>query len=174
MIETFVILGFGIVGSAVLFTAFFRTPKSGKVLGAGLSEVSKQILKEYNALPEESRPFLNIINILQDLDKMTAVDSFDRRQHFNQNWLNLIKVENGGFRFDWHTGGCSHRGEYQCKFHDYYRLHTLIKEVQDAVNEKERAFAASSVDRDSIADLEASLRSEAEITKSVTKEIKGH
>lgn len=189
-----------LVVSIVLFAAsciFLVSTHKGRHLTAGgssanpalppasklQSEVARQVHKEYMRLPADSRPFPDIVTILAGLDAKTSVDAFDRRQHFNRNWLDNRKEENGAFRFEWKkTYGCSHDRpvthdphgySWGCHYHEYWMLHNEIQRVSDALDEKSRVLLASeNTDATDMAkELVERLRSEASIQRQTTKEL---
>jgi len=145
-----------------------------------LSEVAKQLVWEYNSLPEDNRPFPDIEDLVRALDERTNADSVDRRNHFNENWLASLNKElhASRFEFTWkNTHGvypCVHRQSRTCKYHDYYRLHVAIQEVADTIKEKERAILEAKTQDavDSIKELEDRLRDEAGLNRTFTQTYK--
>ena len=172
----------GIFLLAVIFLVFlfFRSEKSGDAKNtiaptAGLSPVAKQLVKEYNELPEDNRPFPNIVELVRSLDAKHSVDARERENHFNYNYLEHSQRTIGGYEFRWSTGAysCSHQERY-CKFSEYYRLHKAIRSVKESVDAKERAVLESqhAGDTDLLVELEQRLREESLLNKQFVSHFK--
>lgn len=146
------------------------TPKrfTPALSGPTLSRVSQQLLREYSAIPEESRPFPEIETILAGLDEKTSHDTHQRYIHFDNNWMfgQNRRLVYSNFEFSWKPqwGRCNH-SKFACKFHEYYDLHLAIKTVRDSLDKKERALLESKtqVHSDMAKELMAALRNEAGI-----------
>lgn len=142
----------------------------------GLSEVARQLVKEYDELPEESRPFPDIIPMVRGLDAKIAVDSVRRARHFDERWLPYTKVQQSGdYQFSWNARGaanCQHR--QHCPFHEYVELHRAIMLVKKALDRKERAILASTYasDTDMIGELMTRLRDEAQLQDDFVRDFK--
>lgn len=136
-----------------------------------LSPVAKQLVKEYKSLPVESRPVENIIPLVRSLDETTR-DPLKRDRHFDKNWLNAAKYQNGPYHFTWDTRyGCRHDS---CNYSEYGKLHNLIQDVHDSIVAKELAVIESnnSSTKDMAKELEAGLRREIELNKEFVREFK--
>lgn len=146
------------------------------VLGPRLSPVARQLKWEYDALPTESRPWDDITSILVALDVKHSDKAAERNNHFNDNWLPLIKHHCGPYKFKWHPhcGYCTHMTARSCEFRDYYALHDEIERVAESVREKERALKMAEIEPDlyQIEELMTSLRNESEINNEFTRRFK--
>lgn len=142
------------------------------VSGHRLSRVAKELRAEYNALPEDSRPFPEIDGLLHALDQTFIGKEHARDAHFNANWLPFTKRTCGPYLFDWRIyTRCYH---HSCEFKAYYDLHITIKKVQDSLTEKRKieAIAAVQGDLDMLKQLEEHLRDEAKVNNTFVQKFK--
>lgn len=174
----FLIIGLVLIAVIFFFLFFFphgiKQAQETLPTGPKLSPVALQIVKEFSALPEASRPFGDIVNILTDVDNKHSVDAVERENHFNDNYLDIMDTSLSKYKFRWVKAShraCQHK---DCMFSDYYRLHLAIEEVQTAVDAKERAVLESkhAANTDMLAELEADLRREAELNREFTTRFK--
>lgn len=167
VILVFLLFPAGLIAYSAFPEAFTSKWRARALAGPKLSRVSQEILKEYSALPEESRPFSDIETILAGLDEKTSHDTHARYVHFDNNWIfrENRRLVYSDFEFTWKPqwGRCSHN--YGCNFQEYYDLHRAIQMVSDALDKKERALLESKtqVHSDMAKELMQALRSEAGI-----------
>lgn len=153
----------------------------------GLSRVAKKVYHEYMELPEDSRPFPDIVTMLRGLDAATAAtpearqhrsDHFDKNSYMRKNYGSWNW---GDVVFTWGSPDygrhCDHRegGYSSCPYAAYYTLHKEIQATKKSVEEKEAAIALSSNTHhlDMAKELAEALRSETKIQGQVTSEITG-
>ncbi len=170
----FVVIMAGIICSTVLVKAVKERNKETAVKSkpkVNLSGVGKQVLKEYNTLPYDSRNFGDIETILSNLDALTSHKSIERRRHFDRNWLVNIQKQNGDFEFSWSAHHCAHN---TCDFMQYHRIHRAIERVRDSINEKELAIKQSQFagNNDMIEALISGLRQERDLNLETAQQFK--
>lgn len=149
-----------------------RPAKRALPTGPKLSAPAKQLIKEYNEIPQDNRPFPDIKSLVQGLDERTSLDADSRDNHFTQH-----HDYSGSRNFSWtpyqsYSGRrCTHKN---CAFKGYYDLHGAIYEVKASVEVKERAMreAETAHTLDEVADFTARLRDEAKINHQVADEFK--
>lgn len=182
----FVIVACAISVSVILGRTGRQEAAKKIVSTAGLSPVAKQLVKEFNALPAEYRPFDDIVSVVRDLDAKHAADAVERDNHFNGNWYDLggadsARFNNGfAYRFTWGQGrkynNCYHTSDRygRCKFSDYGDLHAAIKAVEKSIQDKERVILHSrySDSSDTVKQLEERLRAEAGLNETFIREFK--
>lgn len=145
--------------------------KDRKAIGPtapSLSNPATLLLNEYNALPKDSRPFPNIVDLLVALDEKNSLDKDTLRSHFHHfngwAWTTTFEPSSDSL--------CNHKSK--CKFKEYVDLHLSIKEVKDTLAAKERAeLEARHVSTtEQIAELTASLKGEADHNREYVKQFK--
>lgn len=150
-----------------------------------LSAVAQQVLKEYNSLPAESRPFDQIEDILTSLDA-TLKHLPDFKYHFDSNYhmraSGYSSFNNHKFAWDalvtrrdttlgpYHTR-CEHK---DCPYAPYYSLHVEIGKVKKALDDKALALVQSenAHNVNMAQELVNALREEAGIQNKTTARIK--
>lgn len=131
-----------------------------------LSWPSKEILKEYKALPVENRPFADITSMLIALDiKYGGAEKINPHYeyYYDKGWTACPNCRAPGI-----YGKCLHDGAAE-----YKKLHDQIAEIQQAVDDQKHALEVAKVqpDLDDIKILTERLRQEQEIITSVTKKL---
>jgi hypothetical protein len=133
-----------------------------------LSWPSQQILKDYNSLPNENRPYPKIVNMLKALDVKHDVKRVDR--HFEED---SYYRDNKPTTYDWKCCRRSY-GDKDCisDYQEYHDLRNGIVKVKTALAEKEHAIQVASVEgnlRD-VKELVQRFDEEEELLRKVTKE----
>lgn len=149
-----------------------RKATGKKAIGAPtspkLSNPATLLLDEYNALPEESRPFPSITDLLVALDEKNSLDQDVLRSHFHHfngwSWVTTFEPDSDSI--------CRHRDK--CKFKEYVDLHLSIKKVKDTLAEKVRAELESRhvATTQQLEELTASLNAEADHNREYVKQFK--
>lgn len=150
-----------------------RPAKKAIAAGPKLSAPAKRLIKEYNELPKDNRPFPDIKSLVQGLDERTSLDADARDEHFAQRMFSSSSTSFSWVPYNYRTydKGCSHRS---CKYKGYYDLHVAIEEVKRSVEVKERALreAETAHTLDEVAEFTARLRDEAKINNQVAEGLK--
>jgi hypothetical protein len=140
----------------------------GLMTHQSLSWPARQILSEYRALPEDNRPYANILEVVTALDTKYGKDNAN--SHFRVSGYESSHPS-------WHCT-CNNRrytssAHTPCKFKDYKDIHLVFVEIQTAITEREHKLALQRVEGglDAAKELTARLRAERDLIKDVTKEL---
>jgi hypothetical protein len=78
---------------------------------SGMSVASKHLYREYQALPQDSRPFPDVARVLRQLDERFAVDQAALNNHFKKSSFRTDET----YKFSWtdSQGRCHHS---KCKY----------------------------------------------------------
>lgn len=132
-----------------------------------MSWVGKELIKEYNSLPAQHRPYANMRHIAEALD--IKHDAQLVNGHFRKM----------GYESSYPSWDCDCRitrfstKAAPCPYFDYKQLHDSFVEINNAEKERQHAYALVNV-QDGLHQAEQlmeSLREERDLMKSVTKEI---
>lgn len=167
MLFLLLVVAVPVLGALYLFGVL--TPTKIKSLNA-LSLPAQDIVKEFNSLPDSSKP---------DIDVVAAVEALDAR--FDKSKLNKHFTDYVYGNFTWtksstNNGFCRHAvdglGYTACPYDDYIQLHNSIAGVkQELKNQQAKMVEADTqVGYDMVQEINARLAQEREILKSVTKE----
>lgn len=141
-----------------------------KKLSAGdgkkeLSRPSKQILIEYNRLPDEHRNFGDIEQLLRELDDKHSMDKSLLDQHFG-----------GGYYYRMWTETLTHctSQHRECKLAEYWELHQAIQRIEKTIDQKKRAELLSrhASTTEQVHELTAHLNTEAEVNEDYIEKFK--
>jgi hypothetical protein len=129
------------------------------------SWASKQLIQEYNALPDGNRPLGDITYPLSALDtKYGGAEKVTK--HF-------AKTRNGYEHsytdYRWHNCNC----RYDCKMKDYKEMHDGIAGIKSALATQEHAMLMAGVESglSEAASIAERLRQERELIEDTTKEL---
>lgn len=121
---------------------------------------AKQIIKDFNSLPPEHRPDMDVEAIVESLDKKYGARRVD--SHF--------EVFNG-YNYEYTWRACR-RGE-DGMFPEYYDIYDAIQGVKRDLKDREHQLMLNSISHDleNVAELTRRLRQEREIISEVTKQV---
>lgn len=122
---------------------------------------SREILKEYNALPDTNKPYSNITYLLTALDVKYDKDKVNR--HFVSS-----SEDPGGWRCS-----CARAGKRSCIFQEYFELKAHITAVKKAVKNQEHVVAMLGVQDgiDAIGQFKEDLARELNLINETTQEL---
>jgi len=161
-----------IVGSGLTATTIVASRQHKALYGVkakeleGTSWVGKQLVKEYNALPDNHRPYANIKTIVKALDTKYGVDKVNNHfttERYDSNKRRRVNVPS------W-----EHRGCYpDCSLPEYKDIHESFIQIEKALAEQQYKFAVAGVSDalHAAADLTTRLREERDLIRQVTKEL---
>lgn len=134
-----------------------KVPASAKT-EVKLSAPSRNLIREYDQLPDDIKPYPDLTNMLVALDIKHGITAAN--YHF--------VIGNYSY-FSWDTR-CDHKN---CAFSVYHSIHSEIKNLIKARKEQEHVLAVANVqhDLDEVNLLTARLREERILTNDVTKEL---
>lgn len=150
----------------LLESIFLERAPEDKPKNKPMSGASKQLLREYNALPEPNRPYADLKSMLIALDVKHGIRNVNR--HYTAmldgfNWHNTSYDGNRLYK-------CNHN---KCAYSEYYAIHEAINAIKTALDEQAHKLAVAGVqaDLDQINILTARLREESKLISDVTKEL---
>lgn len=149
---------------------------------AGMSWASKQILKQYQALPADSQTYVGIEDTLRALDEGYGVRELNAHFVDQQRERDLLRTGAGYWRNvvqTWHSttpvlevdpetglpkGSCGDV-HLSCIGAKHYAIHEALKEVKEAIDEKEAAIKMAGLEPElnRVPSLVESLKREAEV-----------
>lgn len=155
----------GIIGAASIAgtVLLYRYKTYGIGPKEKFSWPSYQIMKKYNELPDDHRPFADLKEILVAIDTKHGIGIVN--SHFTAAYSSSIRTWNCG---TYGTGKC-----IQCVYNEYHQIRGAISEVEAALKMREKTLAMSKVRHglDSIGQLTADLRRERDLINQVTREL---
>ena len=114
--------------------------------GPKLSDVSKRLLKAYDALPNEHK-FGDIAPMLHALDIKCGIEGAKYVHHFN--WWTSDYHDSHHYQFHWDGAATlQHCRHTNCKFADYVVLKKRIDRVLEEAAEQKRLLAVAEVQGD--------------------------
>lgn len=121
---------------------------------------AKQIIKDFNSLPPEHRPDMDVEAIVESLDKKYGVHE-----------VNSHHEVFSGYDYEYTWRVCR-RGEV-CMFPEYYDIYDAIQGVKRDLKDREHKLMLNSISHDleNVAELTRRLRQEREIISEVTKQV---
>lgn len=154
-----VFVGLGLAATAATMTL--------KVIDASMSQPAHRIMKLYNQVPESSRPYGNIKEMLKALDLKHGINEV------NKHYSNTSRTYDGlSTKFAWHPSNCYQHAQ-KCEYKEYVNIASALEDIIDAYKRQERALEIAGVQNnlDLIEQFTQAANDERKIIDSVTKEL---
>lgn len=137
-----------------------------------MSWASEQVLKEYNALPEESQPYGDITETLRALDTKHDRNLLNGHFYLPAYEWGTARPNGGGYSWigasqmqvDPETGEDVRHEHHGCIGSEHYALHVAIADITKAIRDKEKALELAGVQHElqQVPSLLEALKMEAE------------
>lgn len=134
------------------------------------STPAKKIMALYDKVPESSRPYGDIKEMLKALDLKHGIDDVNRHYQDSNRTYDGISYE-----FSWYPRNCYHKnpGYSTCEFPEYVELADSLQNIITAHEKQQRAMEIAGVQGslDMVEQFTKQAREESKIINSVTKEL---
>lgn len=165
-----IILGIVIL-IGVVITGLAVTAKVLDYRDSLTSTPTKKIMALYNKVPESSRPYGDIKEMLKALDLKHGIDDV------NKHYRNVNRTYDGlKSEFAWYPRDCYHKSERwsgSCKYPEYLEIANALQNIISAHEKQQRALEIAGVQGslDMVKQFTEQAREESKIINSVTKEL---
>lgn len=134
------------------------------------STAAKKIVSLYNQVPEASRPYGDIKEMLSALDLKYGIDDVNKHYRNTNRTYDGLKTE-----FAWYPRDCYHKhdGYTACKYPEYIEIAKALESIISAHKKQQRALEIAGVqgNLDMVKQFTEQARQETKIIDSVTKEL---